>query len=274
MPRRAARRASAGNTIRVAPALAADMDGVRAIAASYGNLEEWSVRPDPLDFELAERGLWVARDDAGVAGYAGVVAHGAISHLADLFVARDRRGGGIGRALLDAALPRTGTRITLASSDPRALPLYARAGMRPLAPVLYLEGAPAGGAAAERRDPATVVAADAAASGRERADMLAFLAGAGAYALGGADPRAYAVVRPAPGGAWLGPAWADGDDLVALVAAASAAHGRVRLPLPGPHPAVAALLERGLGILGMDTYMATDAGAVDLERYVPEADLG
>ena len=258
--------------IRVAPATPEDMGGVRAIADSYGNLEEWSARPDWLDFELAEHGLWVARDDRGVAGYAGVVVHAGVAHLADLFVARDRRGGGIGRALLAEALPATATRVVFASEDPRALSLYARAGMRPLAPLLYLEGTLAG-APADHRDPTAFAAADAAACGRERTDVLAFLAAAGAYALGGADEHSFAVVRPAPGGAWLGPANAGADDLVAFVAAASAEHGRVRLPLPGPHPALAPLLERGLRIFSIDTYMASGRVA-DLERYVPEADIG
>ena len=151
-------RAGAGDVMRVERAQAAQVDAIRAIGAAYGNLEDWSVRPDPLDFELAAGGLWVALDDGAVAGFAGVVRHGATAHLADLFIDRDRRGGGIGRALLDAALPRAGTRIIFASDDPRALPLYARAGVRPLAPLLYLEGmlpTPEGAPSAARRAPAT-----------------------------------------------------------------------------------------------------------------------
>ena len=73
--------------------------------------------------------------------------HGAVAHLADMFVARDRLGQGIGRRLLEAALPPDGVRITFASHDPRALPLYVRAGLRPLAPLLYLQGTGVVGAA-------------------------------------------------------------------------------------------------------------------------------
>ena len=51
--------------------------GIRAIAADYGNLGEWAARPDPLDLELRERALWVALDGDAVAGYVGVMRHGA-----------------------------------------------------------------------------------------------------------------------------------------------------------------------------------------------------
>jgi GNAT superfamily N-acetyltransferase len=262
----------------VVPARAEHTGAIRAIGSGYGNLEDWAVRPDPLDLLLRAGGLWVALDDGAVAGFAGVARHGAVAQLTDLFVARDRRGGGVGRPLLEQALPRAGTRITFASGDPRALPLYARAGLRPLAPLLYLEGDPRGGtepaAAGGRSDPLAVAAADAAATGRRRGDVLALLAGAGAYALAGPAPGDYAIVRPAPVGAWLGPAAAGAAALVAFAAAASAAHGRVRLALPGPHPALAPLLERGMRVIDADTFMASDPRALDLERYLPEPDLG
>jgi GNAT superfamily N-acetyltransferase len=260
--------------LRIERATADHLEGVRAIAAGYGNLEDWPNRPDALDFELRTDALWVALERSTVAGYAGVVRHGAIAHLADLFVAHERRGAGIGRALLDAALPRAGVRITFASGDEHALPLYVRAGLRPLAPLLYLEGAAHGEPAAQRVSVAEIADRDAAASGRERHDLLAFLAEAGGYALAGDRPGAYAVVRPAPNAAWLGPAAADSGELLAFAAAVIAAHGRARLALGGPHAALAPLLAAGFRILGSDTYMASDRGAVDLETYLPEADLG
>ena len=118
----------------------------------------------------------------------------------------------------------TGVRITFASGDERALPLYVRAGLRPLAPLLYLEGPRDGGrrrgAACAWRRPRSRER-DAAASGRERPELLAFLAEAGAYALAGERPGAYAIVRPAPAGAWLGPAAADAGELLAFAGAAT-----------------------------------------------------
>jgi len=302
--------------MRIERAAAEHLAGVRAIAASYGNLDEWPEHPDALDFELAEGALWVAHARGAVVGYAGVVRHGEIAHLADLFVARDRLGHGIGGALLDAALPRDGVRTTFASGDERALPLYVRAGLRPFAPLLYLgrrEGAaPAGAARApavgppgaapspaaaasspaaaasspaaaasspaadgfERAPAAAVAARDAAASRRNRPDLLAFLEAAGAYALIGRRPGCYAVVRPAPAGAWVGPAAAGAAELLAVADAVLAAHGGVRLALGGAHPALAPLLARGFRILGSDTYMASHDGVVDLHEYLPEPDLG
>jgi hypothetical protein len=122
--------------------------------------------------------------------------------------------------------------------------------------------------------PATeLTARDAAASGRERPAALELLARAGAYGLL-AGERGYAVVRPTTGGARLGPAAGDAGELLAFATAASAAHGGVHLSLPGPHPALRPLLEGGLRITDADSYMASRPGVHDLERYVPDSDLG
>jgi hypothetical protein len=164
--------------------------------------------------------------------------------------------------------------VTFASGDPRALPLYARAGLRPLAPLLYLAGRlDAAAAGVQRVRPADLAARDAAAAGRERAPALALLERAGADGLATGDD-AYAIVRPAPDGAWIGPAAGGAAELAALVAAASAAHGAVQLALPGPHPALRGLLDAGLRITDRDTYMASRPGVHDLERYVPHTDFG
>lgn len=252
--------------MEVRVAAPADLAGVRAIAESYGNLAEWPARPDYLDFELEQGGLWVAYDEHGVAGFAGVLVDGDYAHLADAFVRRDALGRGVGRALLDAALPRTGTRVTFASRDERALPLYVRAGLQPLAPVLYLDGTIEGGAALERVEPAALAGRDAIASGRARPAALDFLARAGAYGLAAGD-RAYAIVRDGH----IGPAAGDARELVAFVAAVS---GPVHLALPGPHPALRPLLEAGLRVTDQDTYMASAPGVHDLTRYAPDPDVG
>jgi hypothetical protein len=75
-------------------------------------------------------------------------------------------------------------------------------------------------------------------------------------------------------GGHVGPAAGDAAEIVAFAAAASAAHGAVHLVLPGPHPALASLLEAGLRITSQDTYMASQPGVHDLTRYVPDPDLG
>ena len=106
----------------------------------------------------------------------------------------------------------------------------------------------------------------------DRPAALAFLAGAGAYALRAGEGSA--VLRPLPDSVLLGPAVAGADDLLALVRAASAAHGVVKLTIGGPHPGLLALLEAGMRVVDMDTYMATSTGVVDLERRLPHPDLG
>jgi GNAT superfamily N-acetyltransferase len=259
--------------MEVRRASAGDLAAVRAIAEGYGNLEEWPRRPDYLDHELERGALWVALDAGEVVGFAAVLVDGDVAHLADAFVRPDRLGAGVGRALVAAALPRDRALVTFASADPRALPLYVRAGMRPLAPLLYLTGSIAGAADAARVAPADLVAADAAASGRERPAALELLARAGAYGLVAGD--GYAVVRPIERDARIGPAAGSAAEVLALAAAASAEHGIVHLAIPGPHAALPALLAGGFRISdSVDTYMTSRPGLHDLERYVPDADLG
>jgi len=240
------------------------MPAVRALADRYRLTGEWPEGPDWIDHLLAREALWVDAQDGRAAGFAGVLADGGITHLTDLFVDPDALGRGTGKALLAAALPSGGARTTFASGDPRALPLYTRAGLRPLAPLLYLRGGMAGGAAAER------IPVEAVPAGRP--GVLAFLRSVGAYGLRAGEGSA--VVRAVPGAALLGPAVASADDLLALAGAAAAAHGEVKLAIPGPHPGLQPLLEAGLRIVDADTYMASEPGLDDLERRIPHPDLG
>ena len=246
---------------RAAPA---DFDGVRAIAAAHDLLGDWPRRPDWLEFLARTGQLWVAREDGAVTAFAGVVREDGVAHLTDLFVAPERLGTGIGRALLACALPSEGPRTTFASSVPRAVALYARAGLRPFAPMLYLAGTPLPGAAVERVAVAEV--------DLPRRGVTAFLEEAGAYGLVTEDGAG--VVRPVPGGARLGPARGDGVAIRALAGAAAAVHGSVTLTLPGPHPALPLLLEAGMRITDADTAMASQPGLLDLVRGIPDADLG
>src|SRR5437763_4571674 len=145
-------------------ARAGDLAEVREIAGSYGNLDEWPSRPDYLDYELEREALWVAVDGGAVAGFAGVLLEGPIAQLADLFVRRDALARGVGSALLGRALPDDRTLVTFASADERALPLYARAGMRPFAPLLYVAGSAPAAARVERVPVESLAETDAAAS--------------------------------------------------------------------------------------------------------------
>ena len=77
-----------------------------------------------------------------------------------------------------------------------------------------------------------------------------------------------------PGGACSARRWRSAADLVALAGAVAAEHGTVKLAIPGPHPALQPLLEAGLRVADADTYMATEPGIDDLERWIPHPDLG
>ena len=104
-------------------------------------------------------------------------------------------------------------------------------------------------------------------------ELLAFLAGAGAYGLPGAGPGLRG--RPAaPGPARSARRRRTPASCSPSRPPASAAHGSVRLALGGPHPGLAPLLAAGIRVTGADTYMATHPDALDLLTYLPEVDLG
>jgi GNAT superfamily N-acetyltransferase len=236
------------------------LDGVRRIANAYGNLEDWG-RPDYLDLELRERGLWVALERGEVVGFAGLLRRGRLVHLGDLFVAPGRLGEGIGRRLLEASLPEEGVRTTLASRDERALPLYARFGLRPIAPVLYLDGSLDADGEVERVPVEELPAPD-------RPGQLRLLAEAGGHGL--LRGRAWTAARPAGAACWLGPGEGGADDVLAF--AASVDHAIIGLP--GPHSAVLPLLAAGFRVDDLDFFMASELDAWELERYFPGPDLG
>jgi GNAT superfamily N-acetyltransferase len=205
---------------RVRPATADDDDAIREISLAYDNLASWPSRPDFIDHEMATGRVYVAEGDDGVAGFGGSFDRGDVVYLADLFVRPDAVGRGIGRAVLELIFDRDCVRMTSASDDPRALPLYARFGMVPLMPALYLRGtagtsaaaaaaaeAAAGGGLDVRAGSAEeITAIDAEVSGRPRPQEHEFMASSpgaeGLLLLERGQPVAYGwmrVVTIAPG---------------------------------------------------------------------------
>src|SRR5438876_2630807 len=76
--------------------------------------------------------MYVAEQDGQVLAFAGAITRGNITFLTDLFVQPAQQSGQLGKTLLQAVLPQDNlVRCTVSSSDPRALALYIRAGMRP-----------------------------------------------------------------------------------------------------------------------------------------------
>ena len=141
--------------------------------------EDGPLPDDPLAWEhlrhlrVSGRMVIASAPDGVPVGFGGVVVRNGVTRLADLFIDPDHQGHGVGRALLSDLLGDATVLTTSASADPRALPLYTRAGMRPLWPYHFLVGDPrtVESPAGVRVEPATreeLVALDTEATGFER----------------------------------------------------------------------------------------------------------
>jgi hypothetical protein len=286
---------SAPFTIR--PATSGDLEGIWEIryvndVAGESDLPERGLVPPYLAHVLATGNLLVAESAAGIVGYAGTVTRGQVWYLTDLFIDPAAQSGSVGQSLLRALAPESGTRITLASVDPRAIALYTRFGMAPRWPDLLLE------VAVERLQPfesvevefeeiaadnPELVQLDADASGRPRAIDLAFFVReergqALRFHRDGATLGS-GVVRFGAGRLWhpeavtIGPisavsAEAARDCVLAAVAHAAARGSYLEIAVPGSHPALRPLLEAGFRIVYVETYCGAEAGQIDPTRYV------
>jgi len=269
-------------------ALPDDVAAIRSILASHGN-DGPVVTVDivgPYVAHLVEHHramLSVVGDE--VVGFGAVVDAGVSVHLADLFVRPDLLGRGIGRPLLAALFADASRRSTFASDDPRALPLYVRAGMAPLWASLYLEGVgtllptPPRTIDVDRADPSRLARLELAWTGVNRSADHEFWGSQGeaesAVVAVGGEPAAIIhartrqaarvrvvdrlLVRP-------------GVDPVAPTLAAlrmAARGGSVQCAVQGPSPVLRVLLDLGFLVYDRDQYMATDAGLVDPARLIP-----
>jgi GNAT superfamily N-acetyltransferase len=235
---------------------------------------------------LVARGrVAVAEVEGVVVGFGAAVATGRAQHLADLFVLPARQGTGIGRRLLEAVMGDAMPRTTFGSDDPRAVPLYIRAGMRALWPNLYLAGDPArlpapdAGLAEVDAGLAEVAALERRWVGVDRTPDLPYwssLAGARAFVArrdGAVVGVAFARDRLSGPGRWLDHAIvAPGEDgpatLLALLRRGLAGGPLGGACVPGPSPLVRVLLEAGFKIRDRDTFLASDPSLVDPEREI------
>jgi len=219
--------------------------------------------------------LVVAEEGGAIVGFAGVLDHGSCVALSDLFVRPDRQSHGLGAALLDEILPAGRAGVTMASADPRAIASYARRGMRPRWPAYYLSAD--AGQVREGAWPVLDV--------RELAldeyhwplpgDVPYHRAlGARPLAIDGAEVRlgTALVVDGSPQRLFhpdttelLETTVEDAADAAAVVLAVVAhlleRHAtRLVVQVPGPHGALAPLLERGFAITDVDTACASEDG--------------
>jgi len=227
----------------------------------------------------------VTEEDGGVVAFGAAVDTGRLRMLADLFVLPDRLGRGLGRPLLAALYGEATVRATFSSDDPRALPLYTRAGMAPLWINLYVEGPvaalPAVSPSLRTRtiDASEASALEAAWTGVARPVDHAFWASqadADAFAvetsgrtagIGYARARQRSTAR-AMDRLVIAP---DADPFpVALAALARAGRsGTVETCVLGPNPLLRVLLDAGFRVNDHDQLHLSDPALVDPLRLLP-----
>jgi GNAT superfamily N-acetyltransferase len=296
--------------VEVRPASAGDFEAIERIAGANGASTTSPSWPDwlYLDHLMSSATLLVAERAGAVVGFAGAAVVGGrrpAGHVTDLFLDPPAQGAGIGKHLLrDLFLAVDVTAWTTCSSaDPRALTVYARAGLQPLWPVLYLEmplNVPApdvtgdwwpARAGSREVDPAVAAALELHWSGRDfSAQYVHWVSRPGGLAFRvevDGRPIAVGVVRDArigPGRVLDHLAVAPyADPWLAVVAAlqSQAVRGttvdptaRLTFAVAGHQPAVGSLLALGGRITDHDTFCATDATLVDPARVVIDPSFG
>lgn len=218
------------------------------------------------------------------------VSGGSVSMLCDLFVDPRMHGGGCGRAMLAGLWPVPGPRMTFSSLDTHALPLCTSFGPNAWWPLLYLTGRAAAltapsGWTVEAIGPAEVGTLKLAWTGTDRfsdhrvwarrPDGVSVVARRdgqvmAAGTIGGAGD-AYGLTHLA-----LEPRAGRANAVAAVFAvlASLGPQGRsASVCLPGPHPAVRALLAAGWRVAEFDLFMATDPSLLDPRQAVPSPAL-
>jgi GNAT superfamily N-acetyltransferase len=276
-------------TEEIRPALSSDLPACQRLLQANG-LDGGETAPTPhLRHVLAQGRVLVAEDGGATVGFAAAVDRGPRTFLTDCFVDPERLGQGVGRRLLDALLDRDRLLDTFASDDPRALPLYARFGMRPLAPLLWLRVESDRVAPLPETVELEPVAPDDAELVALDADIVraARPAEHALWSRGGAIPHvvrrggravSYAWIGPSTSasrrGIWeVGPTGARSEDDAAAVTLAAVAQacrmgGGAAIQMLGPHPALLPLFQASVRVVDRDTWMATTA-YLDPARYVP-----
>ena len=269
-----------------------DLLPIRSLLAAHGNDGPIVIADivGPYISHLIGRGrAQVAIVDGEIVGFGAAIDAGRAVHLADLFVHPERLGQGIGKSLLAAVLEGAIQRTTFASDDPRALPLYVRAGMQPLWAGLYVQGPSAAlpSTAANLRTESAgwdrLAALELDWSGFDRtldhaywgamADVDAFVVrdDEAVIAFGYARVRQAFRIRILDRLVMHPDAEPVGTALAALARAGRG--GPVTVCMSGPHPALRLLLEAGFRVVDRDQFMASGPAIVDPIRLLPHSGM-
>src|SRR5579862_3682543 len=263
-----------------------------------------------LVYELEAGALLVAEEAGRIIGFAGTVtweastsAHEpaqAHTYLGDLFIRRDAQSSGVGWALLEHILPRDGRTLSvMASTDPRALALYVRAGMTPRWPNIWLRTDSArlaphlatlpGGdleiIPAQTEDPG-LARWDSDLFEYARPRDLAYLVdkrdALPVWFKRAGETIGYGFIQRrsdeslwSPGAYTIGPVGAGSENaarecVCAAVRWVCAQGHAARLAVPAPHPALAPLIEARCLISYVETFLTSHSEPFsDVRRYLP-----
>ena len=195
-------------TATLDPLMPAHLDGAVALSRAEGwphRLEDWA-----LILGLS-RGI-AAFDGDRLVGTAMATPFGPAATLGMIVVARDWRGRGLGRAMMEQLMNDEARQWRLVATA-EGLPLYAKLGFVETYRIVQQQGtaasvaAPEGVAWAEPDDTDAIAALDRAATGMDRAGLVAALAGAGRLAVirDESGLAGYAALRPFGRGKVAGP---------------------------------------------------------------------
>jgi GNAT superfamily N-acetyltransferase len=260
------------------------------VNATAGEPDAWEIRR-PLFEHLAATGdrWWIAEDESTgkMVGYARSIVRDDVRELTEFFVLPGAQAGGVGRELLARAFPSEGVRhrAIVATTDPRAIARYLKAGLDGRVPIIGLEAAPRHVSVdtdlarepIDRSDPPleALGAIDRAVLGFRRDEDHVWLAGQRAGWLYRRDqaPVAYGYhpTRPLWGGPYAALSPADLPALLAdgETAAAEAGHANVTFDLPlVARAGFDHLLARGFRLDPFLMLYFTDGPSDRLDRYV------
>ncbi len=265
--------------MKIRPATLVDVDAI--VGVLHAN-DEKHLDDAYVGHLLATGRVVVALIGGRLIGVGTTIERGGVTHITDLYVDPGHHGGGVGGKLLDALdLARTPC-TTFSSSDPRALPLYMRAGLVPWWPLLYFAGRPSrplpAPFAVEPASTGDVMAIDAMlVAGRapdhdyyaKQPDVLSFIVRDGSRAVAAGHTQNGVIELMSIVGS------ADAANAVTSVISflADSGPGPIMTALPGPNPSVRMVLDAGIPITAHDLYCATAFGLVDPVRRLPNPGL-